>query len=257
MLKNIQQQFLGQILGHKNKDITPLIEDHGLITKKDRIHIYTSAYSIRLKQCIESDHPVLGVYLGDELFDLMVDEYIKSYPSQNTSLRYYADNLIKLLSEKKPFKDHPVIAELAHFERALLSAFDAAETKTSSVDDLSLVPIDSWPTLKFIIHPSVKIFIAQNNAVEIWQAIKQKAQIPDAINTNINYWLIWRNPERLTEFKSITANEKKIIKYMINGDDFSIICEKMAKLYNESEIEQAILSHLLSLIQSNILQLEH
>lgn len=257
MLKNIQHQFLGQILGHENSDITPLIEDHGLISKKDRIHIYTSAYSIRLKQCIDSDHPVLGIFLGDELFDLMVDKYIKSYPSQNTSLRYYADNLVKLLSEQIPFKDHSIIAELARFERTLLNAFDAAETKTSSVDDLSLVPIDNWPTLKFNIHPSVKIFTAQNNSVEIWQAIKQKINIPDAVNVNKSYWLIWRNPERLTEFKSINAIEAELIGYMINGDDFSIICEKIAEFYDETEIEQAILSHLLTLIQFNILQLQY
>ena len=257
MLKDLQNQFLGQIIGSPNCDISSLIEEHGAINKEQRIHIYTSAYRIRLKQCIESDHPVLGTYLGDELFDMMVDNYIDTYPSHNTSLRYFAEDLVKLLSERNPFKQHVIIAELASFERHLLSAFDAAEISVSGMDDLALIPVEKWPNLRFKLHPSVMIFTSQYNSIEIWQAIKQDTVVPEAVKLSSHDWLIWRNSERLTEFKSITPFETEVISYMLNGKNFSDICEMLAEYYREDEIEQAILTHLMTLIQTDIIKCEY
>jgi hypothetical protein len=254
VLKQIQQQFIGQIIGKPDCNIISSITDHGDLTKQQRLHIYTSAYRIRLKQCIESDYPILGLYLGDELFDLMVDNYIDQHPSHSTSLRYFADELSTMLNKTAPFKDHAVIAELASFERVLLSAFDAAESDISTTEDIALIPIESWPTMCFQLHPSVRIFSTQFNTVEIWQSIKQDHPVPETNNLGNKDWLIWRNPVRLTEFKSLTTFESEIIKYMLNNKSFSDICEMLAEFYKEDQIEQEILTHLISLLHTNIIK---
>ena len=48
---------------------------------------------MRLREFIEVDHRVLGIYLRDDLFDLVAAEYVKHCPSSKTSLRHFADQL--------------------------------------------------------------------------------------------------------------------------------------------------------------------
>ncbi len=256
MLKQLQYQFLDQILNNENSSFSDQIIDDGEISKQDRIDIYSNAYRLRLKQCIETDHPVLGIYLGDDLFDKMVAGYIEAFPSHNTSLRYFSDNLPHFLQSHQPFKNSPIISELARFERLLLSAFDAAELETSRMEHMSLIAADNWPTLKFKLHPSTNVFTTQFNTVEIWQAIKQKSDVPRAVKSEASNWLIWRNAERLTEFKSITAIETELITFISNNKAFSDICEMLSEFYSEDKIEAAILNHLISLIQNQLIRFD-
>lgn len=55
-----------------------------------RLSIYHNAYRIRLRGSIETDHPVLGIYLGDDGFEKMAAAFIHDNPSHVTSLRNFA-----------------------------------------------------------------------------------------------------------------------------------------------------------------------
>ena len=128
-LREHQQQLMAYLLG-QDSTIADHVVDQGGITTDVRLGIYRNAYRIRLRETIDVDHPVLGTYLGDELFDRMVDGYIDQHPSSFSSLRQFADRLPKFLSTNTPFSEHPQIAELARFERLLLTAFDAADASS-------------------------------------------------------------------------------------------------------------------------------
>ena len=97
----------------------------------------------------------------------MVAGYIAAYPSRETSLRYFSEQLPIFLANTKPFSEHPVLAELARFERYLLTAFDASDAQAASAAMLSQIPAQDWPQLHFRLHPSVQRYQSDWNAVEI------------------------------------------------------------------------------------------
>jgi len=101
-LTDLQQQFSDYLLS-RNDDIAACIVDDKRLSKQTRLEIYKNAYAIRLTKCIETDHPMLGKYLGDELFETMATGYIHNHPSQTTSLRNYCDNLPGYLRQTEPF----------------------------------------------------------------------------------------------------------------------------------------------------------
>jgi hypothetical protein len=232
--------------------ISQQVVEHGAITRDVRLHIYKNAYQARLKETIDNDHQILGLYLGDDLFDQMVSGYIQAYPSQSTSLRHYADFLPQFLHQHEPFSSHPIMSELAHFERLLMVAFDAADVERFTREKLVATPHENWPSLVFRFHPSVQLAGFELNTVESWQALKQEQAPAPAIAAK-NTWLLWRNYDRLTQFRSVTKQEHDLLIMMLQGADFASLCEYLIADTGEEDISQLALNYLLTWIDDGIL----
>ncbi|WP_143764412.1 HvfC/BufC N-terminal domain-containing protein [Cognaticolwellia mytili] len=250
-LHTLQQQMINYLIDDE-LTITHQVEEHGGISRDARLHIYKNAYQMRLKETIDNDHEQLGIYLGDDLFDQMVDGYIKAYPSNNTSLRNFADALPEFLANHAPFNGYPLISELAHFERLLMVAFDAADTERFTRELLIEIPHEQWPTLVFRFHPSLQICHFNFNTVETWQALKQE-KAPQPATKIANTWLLWRNKQRLTQFRSISQVEFSLLEMILKGSDFSSLCDYLLTQNLEEDVSQVALNYLLAWIDDGIL----
>ncbi len=233
--------------------ISEHVIDQGNIDKSTRLNIYKNAYETRLKEVIDTDHNVLSFYLGDELFDEMVSVFRQQHPSHNTSLRNYADQLPQFLKETLPFSEHPIISEIATFERLLMTAFDSQDATRFCQDDLHVVPTENWPELTFKFHPSVQVFYSKWNSVESWQALKSE-KIPEPANRLSNCWLLWRNEERLTEFRSLNEEELSLIKLIVAGSSFSTLCEQLLQKNDEKDVPALALNYLSGWLNDGILR---
>lgn len=91
-LAAIQQEFLA-LLQHNSRDLEQRVDSLGSLSVAQCVDIYRNAYRVRLGEAISNDHDILGLYLGDDLFDQMVDGFIDAFPSEYTSLRHFADRL--------------------------------------------------------------------------------------------------------------------------------------------------------------------
>ena len=251
-LKQLQTDFMAYLTSG-DETISQQVIQQGKIDVATRLHIYSNAYLMRLREAIDNDHPILGVYLGDDLFDQMVAGYIENHPSEVESLRYFADQLPNFLAAAAPFNEHPIIADIARFERALLNAFDAADAQSITVVDLQKVPPENWPLMKLRFHPSMQFFETQWNTVETWQAIKQEQTPPAAEVQGKAYWLLWRNQDRLTEFNSLTEDEYALLTAALRGTDFSGLCEVLFDYYAEIEISQTAVNYLQKWIQLGLI----
>ena len=234
-LKTMQDDFMDCLLG-KPHEFAQWVQPGGSIDVTTRINIYTNAYQARFVETIETDHPMLGLYLGDELFDKMTRGYIRSNPSHFTSLRQYADALPAFLADNHPFSSHPIISELASFERFLLTSFDAQDAKPIGFSKLTELEPQKWPAVQCRFHPSLQIFHSGWNSVDIWRALKQeKTPQPAQPRDNVN-WLIWRNGERLTQFRCIDKIELVMLQRFLQGDDFSQVCEILTNYIPEDQV---------------------
>lgn len=250
-LQQRQQQLMDFLLG-RDEAIASHVVDQGGIGSDIRLAIYRNAYRIRLRETIDVDHPVIGSYLGDDLFDQMVDGYIDNHPSSFSSLRQFADALPAFLAEHPPFAEHPQIAELARFERMLLSAFDAADADRLPADHLTTIPAEQWPELHIRFHPSVQLFNTEWNVVEIWQQLKAE-QTPPAPEQETAFWLLWRNDERLTEFRSLSPQELVLLQGCLNGHNFAQLCEDLLEHVAEDEVANMLVGTISKWLQQGLI----
>lgn len=234
-LQQLQREFLAYLL-HGDEQIAARVVEQAPVSRDIRLHIYRNAYRVRLRETLDADHQVLGVYLGDDLFEQMVNGYINSHPSPYRSLRYFADALPDYLRQAAPFADYPLLAELAAFERRLLTSFDAADAERVDLAALAALAPDAWPAMRLRFHPSVQLFRADWNSVEIWQALKAEELPPAAIAQPSSWWLLWRGEDRLTQFHSISPVTAACLQCFLQGGNFAEVCEQLAYMRPDTDV---------------------
>ncbi|TQV86409.1 DNA-binding domain-containing protein [Aliikangiella coralliicola] len=242
-LKKLHHSFIDYLFD-KESDISDFICDKNGANKNDRLNIYRFAFKKRLRDVIDNDHPVLGQYLGDELFDLLVEKYIVLHPSRHVSLRHYCDDLPQFLSKQAPFSEHPILAEIALFERLLMFAFDASKSERLTIESLQIITPEHWPAIKLRFHPSMQLLNAEWNSVESWQAIKSERSPEPATQQGERYWVIWRNQENLTEYRSLSFPEWSTLQNFLRGSCFSEVCEPLLEWYNEQRAPYQVVDYL-------------
>ena len=243
-LRKLQKDFM-EYLTDSVPAIIDNVIDQGNIDRDTRLNIYQNAYNVRLKDCIETDHPVLGLYLGDDLFDQMVKGYIGQHPSHYPSLRQFCDQLPDYLRQNEPFQSVPIIAEIATFERILMYAFDAADCHTATEEDLKSLPTEDWPEMKLVFHPSVQVFEGQWNSVECWQALKNEESPPEARKQQ-TYWIIWRDKERLTQYRNLGVDGYVLYQCFVDHYTLADACELLKEHLPEDQIVLSSVNHLQS-----------
>ncbi len=253
-LKELQRQFLDYLQRQQLEephDMHQQVVDQGNITAVQRLEIYGNAYRIRLQKVIETDHPVLCAYLGDELFAQLLQGYLQVYPSRVRSLRYFCRQLPDYLSNTEPFSEHPILAEIAAFESLLLDSFDAPDRQRENFTAAQALPPEKWPTMRLRLHPSVQFFAAHWNSVESWQAIKAEKTPPGAGEIQLSsgeqgvlVWLVWRDRQRLTQFRSLDGAENALLSAIVSGHDFARLCEQLVNWYPQQQVAQQVVNYM-------------
>ena len=212
--------------------------------------IYQNAYGARLREVLENDYPQLGKYLGDDLWGQLCAGYISAYPSNVRSLRDFGASLPRFLATSEPFSNNPQIAELAAFERRLLDCFDAADAPLATWQSLLTTPPEQWPNLCPQFHPSAYLHHAQWNTVEIWRALKAEPKDsdngPPELCAARADWLLWRDCEQVTRFRSLGTDEAQAYAHFCAGGNFASVCEVL----QERHQAEAVPGVALGLLQS-------
>lgn len=226
-LAELQREFYDYLRGGPIAPLAARVIERGPAPIPVRLGIYANAYGKRLGEALEADHAMLGAYLGDALWDRLCADYIAAHPSRTRSLRWYGDALPAFLARAEPFAQYPLLAELAAFERALLDTFDAADADRLAWSALLALAPDAWPQLRLPLHPSVRRHRGACNAVAVWQALSA-AQVPPAARAVADHWLLWRDAERITQFRSVQPDEDAALAALAQGVDFAGLCECLA-----------------------------
>ncbi len=255
LLATRQQQLMAYLQGTQTLDqgsIHSHIVKQGNVDTEKRLGIYQNAYQLRLKETIDTDHNILGLYLGDDLYEDMMNNFIERNPSEQFSLRHFADPLIDFLNQQAPFNEHPQIAELARFERLLLNAFDALDTSRANLEQLKTTAPEKWPHMQLRFHPSLQIFVSDWNVVNIWQNLKQDTNPPEPVLEK-NSWLVWRNFERLTEFRPLDCVALNMLNGFQNGLHFEDICQALLEQVPEHQVSERALSVIVNWLELGLI----
>lgn len=244
-LAQLQMQFLAHLRGKPNPQLADAV-NVGRLPAETGLGIYAHAYGARLREALENDHPVLGPYLGDSLWDSLCSGYIARHPSRVRSLRDFGNALPAYLADAEPFRAHPQIAELARFERALLDSFDAADDPRVDWAQLLAIPAARWPGLRARLHRSVRVHGDVHGSVAIWQAIKAGDAPPALAGKAPVDWVLWRDEEGVGRFRSLEQGEAAAFACWASGGSFAGLCEQLALTHPIQAVPAAALGYLQS-----------
>jgi len=250
-LRELQYEFLNYLL-EKPSAIVNNIVTTGNVSNQQRLDLYADGYKLRLKEAISTDYEQLHTYLGDDNFDQLMVEYINQYPSHHTSLRHYSKHIPELLSRQEPWQQAGELAELAVIEKTFCDSFDAADSHPVTLQDLSRIEPQEWPTLSILLHASVQLLNMNYNSFQVWKALSEGIN-PPAIIQESGAWLIWRS-DLVTKYHAISDAEAAAIQTIMNGGNFSDLCESLIVYTDEHEIPQLAITLLQGWISSKMVR---
>ena len=234
-LRQLQNKFQAYLL-HSNSSFEEYVINTEKVPAEARLAIYANAYQSRLIEALAANYPVLQIYLGHEQFETLGQAYLFAYPSSYRSIRWFGDKLAGFLHENSPYKEIPYLAELAQFEWALTSVFDAADSTILQMDDMGSIPPDAWINMRLQAHPSLHRLNLTWNVVQIWQTLSDDKTPPEPIQHPVPiHWLLWRK-ELMNQFCSLADDEAWALDTMLSGGTFSDICEGLCQWEEEEAV---------------------
>jgi hypothetical protein len=219
---------------HADTAVLGEINESAKVPLAIRLGIYSNAYRLRLIEGLGANFPQLPQVLGDEGFAALALEYIDAHPSRHFSIRWFGAELAEYLRSTRPTQ--PWFAELAEWQWALTEVFDAADATPIEATALAAVDPEHWWTLRFELHPSMRLLHLQTNAPAIYKALGNEAEPPEpAVLETAQDWLLWRQ-ELTSQFRSISPAEARALALVHGGGTFEDLCEALCEWYSETEV---------------------
>lgn len=250
-LAQLQEQFQLFILSGQSGIDESIVQTES-VSVEQRLAIYRDAYKLRLIESLTTSFPATQVYLGTQAFEKACSSYIDVHPSSYQSIRWYGDGLAEFLrgyyDEKYSF-----LVELADFEWRMTLAFDAPDNRIIEITDMANVPPESWGNLHFTFHPSMQRLNYFWNAISLWQALITNQDLPELHQgTKANSWILWRAPDYINQFYSLSEQEAWALDSLIDGLSFGQLCEGLCEWITAEEVGMQAASYLKNWIQSGI-----
>jgi hypothetical protein len=190
-----------------------------------RLAIYSDGYRGRLGEALESNYPALAKLLGPTDFERLANDYVSAHDSPYFSIRYYGNALPQFLAAHEDYAAAPVLAELAQWEWAMTSVFDAADATPIGDAALGRIPPQRWAQLRFGWHPSVQRLTLTWNVPQLWQMLTGDGERPAASLAAAPVpWMLWRQ-ELTSYFRSLGATEASVLDAARSGWPFGELCE--------------------------------
>ncbi|NQV43625.1 MAG: putative DNA-binding domain-containing protein [Rhodospirillales bacterium] len=224
-LTSVQTLFQDRLLSD-SPDILDHLTDGGPF-----MAVYDQAYMIRLMEILGEDFPGVHTLLGDERFATAARDYIRARPSTKRSVRWLGSNFTCWMRKTEPWRDLPVVADMAAFEWALGLAFDAPDCDPIAIDALAAVPPEAWGDLRFGFHPALNTLELAFDVAPFQQAVAAERD-PEAFPETLNLpgtWAVWRDAETLmVRYRPLPADEGAGLSVLRRDGDFATLCEILA-----------------------------
>lgn len=236
-----------------DEDVLPDIAENAKEDRHVLLGVYQNAYVLRLIEFLTNDYDKLHGVLGDEQFDEMARAYIKAHPSHSRNARWFGVKLPEFLESTAPYREQPLLADMAGIELALADVFDAEDAPALSLEDLTAIAPDDWPGLTFTPHPATRRLDITTNADEIWRALHNAKEPPEPERPGEPRLVIAYRDDGMATFRVMAADEAMMWDEAANGIAFSVLCEMMAMFVGEDEAPARAAGYLQGWIASGCL----
>ena len=196
----------------------------GAASAGERLQVYAEAIRLRFLEVLGKDYPGLHALVGEDEFRVLGGAYIVAHPSRERSIRCFGRHLPLFLRGTAPWRERPLLGEMACFEWAKGEVADAADRPVVGVDEIAAVPPGRWADLRPRLKPALRRLALEWNVPALWSALDRgDPPPPPARSERALPWLLWRDGLRV-RWRSLGPDEAWAIRACSAGEDFGAIC---------------------------------
>ena len=154
-----------------------ILPSHSL-TASERVGVYQGMYLMRMEEALATDYPVIKHFLGDEVFDELIQDYVGRYPSRSYTLNRLGDHLPQFLAGRPDWSQDGFLVDLARLELAMTEVFDEEETPVLSGEDLESVPPEDWEQTRLLPIAALRLLELEHTVVPHLTAYHRETPCP-------------------------------------------------------------------------------
>jgi hypothetical protein len=176
-LRELQIRVMNALLD-ASADAVPLVVpgDDAL----SRLHLYRNNVRGNFLDGLSSTYPVVKRLVGDDYFRQAARDFQRRQPSRSGDLRHagalFADHLADVHAA-----DAGYLADVARLEWLIQEALLGAEHAPLDLEKMAGVAPSAYDTLRFELHPALRLFESRYPALRIWEANVGEAE-PEPID---------------------------------------------------------------------------
>jgi len=164
-----QADFTRALLHPELPTPSGLVGPDGLPSVK-RFAVYRNNVVVGLIETLKAGYPVVHRLVGEEFFAAMARIYVLAEPPTSPIMLDYGAGFPAFIGRFEPAAVLSYLPDVARLERAWVEAYHAAEASPLPPSALGQVPPGDVPTMRLVLHPSVRIVRSVFPIVGIWQA---------------------------------------------------------------------------------------
>lgn len=134
-----------------------------------RFAVYRNNVVAGLIETLKAAFPVTCRLVGDEFFAAMARVYVAGEPPRSPIMLDYGAGFSEFIEQFEPAAALPYLRDIARLERSWVEAYHAAEAIPLPPSALARVPPVELPSMRLLLHPSVRIVRSIFPIVAIWQ----------------------------------------------------------------------------------------
>ena len=236
-LKDAQTRMQEAILQGAKLDSKPedWIRSKAEFAAVDQLAVYVNAYRYRLYDVTAEDYPVLQHYLGNEVFEQLITDFVNSAHSAHFNVGRYAAQLPEFLTKQEA--GDAFARELCALENALSQLTDPKETVALTQEHLAGVSPEAL--MESVLHPRVamQLFAFAYPVDAYYTAVKNdESPVPPALQPS---WLaVYRHDDVVWRIE-LVEREYQLLQKLFSG---LTISEAMEAVQNEQRIEDDALA---------------
>lgn len=193
-LKSEQEILQQAILRGKNQDSNPAawIREKADFPASAQLGVYINAYRWRLFDVVSVDYPVLKNYLGENVFEKLIQDFIEATAPQHFNIARYALQLPAFLRGHK--SNDGFSSELCALETAISQLADAEETTALAPEHLSNLTPEALMQARLFPRSALQLFAFTHAVNAYYQAVKDEALAP-TITKQASYLAVFRHED--------------------------------------------------------------
>ena len=196
----------------------------GAASAGERLQVYAEAIRLRFLEVLGKDYPGLRALVGEDEFRVLGGAYVAAHPSRERSIRCFGRHLPGFLRRTAPWRERPVLGEMARFEWAKGEVADAADGPVVGVGEIAAVPPERWAGLRPRFQPALRRLDLEWEVPGLWSALDRGDPPPPLVRAErARPWLLWRDGLRV-RWRSLAPDEAWALGACAAGEDFGAVC---------------------------------
>ena len=168
-LRELQGALADSVLEGTDAPLAALVRADG-IPFEGRLQVYRNNTFSSLTAALKDSFPVVCQLVDERFFGYAAQEYIRARPPRAPRLAEYGEDFADFLAGFEPTRHLAYLPNVARLEWAVNAAYHAPDASPLDPARIAAVPQERYAGLRFVAHPSVRLFASEFPVDRIWQA---------------------------------------------------------------------------------------